>query len=290
MKYQNTITTLVTMIVIFSSIAAITGLFSSAGPGPYQHESIRGEMVDIYGKGIYKHMSADVAPQGIAHDVVTFFLAIPMLIYSLYMTRSGSLQGRFLLAGTLAYFLVTYLFYLIMAMYNVLFPVYVLLLGCSFFAFSLVMLSIDLGKLPQRFSKTTPVRFAGGFLIFNSIMIGFLWLSIIIPPLLDGTIIPVQVEHYTTLIVQGVDLAILLPLSFIAGLLIIKKQRIGYLLSVVYYIFLTLLMTALTAKIIAMGLLGQSIIPVVFIIPAILIITIYLAVTLLRSVHRVVPE
>jgi hypothetical protein len=63
-----------------------------------------------------------------------------------------------------------------------------------------------------------------------------------VPPLLQGTI-PVQVEHFTMLIVQGLDLGILLPASFISGVLLIQRRPYGYLLASVYIIFLSLMMT-----------------------------------------------
>lgn len=286
MKYKNTISLLVFVIAMAAVVATLFGILSEAGPGSYMYKSIRGETVEIYGKGIYHHMSAEVAPQGIAQDYVTLLLGVPLLLFSLIWAREGSLQGRYLLAGTLGYFLVTYLFYLLMAMYNLLFLGYVILLGTSFFAFALVMLSFDLETLPEKFSKSTPVKFVGGFLIANSIAIGLLWLDIVIPPLVDGTIIPKEVEHYTTLIVQGLDLAILLPLALVSGILLMRKRSFGYLLGPVYLIFLSLLMIALVAKIIAMGLMGQNIIPAVFIIPTLALISIICAGLLIGSLRE----
>lgn len=286
MKNKHIISVLVFLIGIMAIITTSAGIFSDGGPGTFNYESIRGETVTIYGEGVYQHMSAEVAPQGIAQDYVTLLLGIPMLLISLFWARKGSLRGRYLLVGTLGYFLVTYLFYLVMGMYNVLFLGYVFLLGSSFFAFSLVMFSFDLEKLPKQFGKSTPVKFAGGFLIVDSIAIGLLWLGIVVPPLLDGTIIPKEVEHYTTLIVQGLDLAILLPLAFVSGVLMIQKRPFGYLLGPIYLVFLSLLMIALTAKVIAMGVLGQNIIPAVFIIPAFALISIICAVLLMRSIRE----
>lgn len=284
MKNKKSIITLIFLIGIMAVIASSMGIFSGGVPGSYEYESIRGETVVIYGKGLYRHMSAEVAPQGIAQDYITLFLAIPILFLSLYSALKGSLKARFVLAGTLGYFLVTYLFYLVMAMYNVLFLVYVILLGASFFAFSLVMFSFNLQQLSGRFHRSIPVKPTGGFLIFNSLAIGLLWLGVVVPPLLDGSIIPAETEHYTTLIVQGLDLSILLPLAFISGVLFVRKKPMGYLLAPVYFIFLSLMMLALTAKVIAMGMLGQNIIPVIFIIPLFAMLSITCAVVILKNI------
>ncbi|WP_445665357.1 hypothetical protein [Fodinibius sp. AD559] len=286
MKNQRAVTFLSSVIVLLAIVAASMGIFSSGGPGAYEIETVRGETVTVYGEGVYKHMSADVAPQGIAQDYVTLFVGVPLLIISLVWARKNSLKGRFMLAGVLGYFLVTYLFYLVMAMYNILFLVYVALLGSSFFALALTFFSFDLQKLPEFFSESVPRTFTSGFLIFNSIIIALLWLGVVVPPLLDGKIIPSQVEHYTTLIVQGLDLALLLPLSLLSGWLFLKQKPMGYVMAPVYVVFLSILMMALTAKIIAMGLLGQSVIPAIIIIPLFALTAIFCSVSIIRNIQE----
>jgi hypothetical protein len=282
--YKKPLTILVFLIVVFAIAATTIGIFPNEGRGQFPYTSIRGETVMIYGKGLYKDMSAEVAPQGIAQDHVTLFIAIPLLIISFLKARQGSLKGRYLFAGTLGYFLVTYLFYTVMAMYNAIFLVYIILMGASFYSFILIILSFDTTDLQNSFRPSTPVKVTGGFLVFTSLVIGFLWLSIVVPPLLDGTIIPLQLEHYTTLIVQGLDLGILLPASFISGVLLIRKNPFGYLFAPVYFVFLSLLMTALSAKIIAMKVLGHNVITAIFIIPAFNIIAIICTIIILKSI------
>jgi hypothetical protein len=267
-KNKKIINLLVFLIIPAALLAAGLGMKPARGlPSHYQHQSIREQEVTIYGKGLYKHMSAEVGPQGIAQDYVTFLVAVPLLAIALFWANKNSLRGRFLLAGTLAYFLVTYLFYLMITMYNALFLLYVFLLSTSFFAFSLTLLSFEPKTLPKKFSPQTPTKSIGIFLIFNTLAVGGFWLSLVLPPLFNGSIIPPQVEHYTTLVVQGLDLALLLPLAFVAGWLLIKKCPWGYLLGTIYTVFLSLMMLVLTAKTIVMGLLYYSVVPVVFTTP-----------------------
>ncbi|NGP76557.1 hypothetical protein G3570_07930 [Balneolaceae bacterium YR4-1] len=287
MKHAFAVTQLSILIAVLAALASYTGIYSEGGPGPHSIESVRGETVIIYGKGLYRHMSKEVAPQGIAQDYVTLYLAIPLLFIALIWARKGSLKGRYFLSGILGYFLVTYLFYLVMGMYNALFLVYVALLSMSFFAFALTMLSFEPRELPERFSEETPVKSTGGFLIFQCIAISLMWLGVVIPPLISGEIIPPQVEHYTTLIVQGLDLALLLPLGIIAGVLFINKNPFGYLLTPVYYVFLSLLMIALTAKIIIMGSEGQNTMPAILIIPSFGIIAMICTLYIFNSIREV---
>jgi hypothetical protein len=171
-----------------------------------------------------------------------------------------------------------------MGMYNYLFLVYAALAGASFFALTFTLFEFSIEEIIERFTMNTPVKFSGLFLMFSSLVIGFLWLSIVVPPLLDRTIYPAEVEHYTTLIVQGLDLSLLLPISFYCGIQIYNKKPIGYVIAPVFLIFLTFMMTALVAKIIYMGMEGYNIIPVIFIIPVFAVLAGLLSFRLLRSI------
>lgn len=283
MRHSTPLTILILLIALLASMASATGIFTNEGPGPYIHESIRNQKVAIYGKGLYQHMSTEVAPQGIAQDYITLFVAVPLMLIALVLSFRGSIKARLVLTGIIGYLLVTYLFYLVMAMYNTMFLGYVALLGLSFYSFLILIFSFDTNELSQRLADA-PNGAAGIFLIVIPIAIAFLWLSIVVPPLLDGSIIPIQVEHYTTLIVQGLDLAILLPAAAISGSLFYRKKKLGYLLAPVYLVFLGLLMTALSAKVIAMSILGYNVVPVIFIIPTFNVLTLYFAVAVMRVI------
>src|SRR5687768_16796210 len=117
MRHQTSITALVLVIAVVAVVAASFGALSHGGPGRYEHQSIRGTAVAIHGDGIYRDMSAEVAPQGIAQDWVKLLVGVPLLIGCLVGTRRGSIRARMLLGGVLGYFFVTYLFYLLMGMY-----------------------------------------------------------------------------------------------------------------------------------------------------------------------------
>lgn len=251
-----------------------TEFFSDFGEGIFLYESIRGHEIEIYGKGLYQHMSADVAIQGIAQDYVTVFIAIPLLLMALSGYRKKLIKSHFILSGILGYFFVTYLFYLAMGMYNRMFLFYAALLALSFFGLFISIKCLNKQNRVYQFSEKTPAKPVGWFLIFNACCIAFLWLSIVVPSLMDGTIYPIELKQYTTLIVQGFDLGLLLPIAFVVGLLLINKKPEGYLYSTIYLVFLSLLMTALTAKIIAMAINGANVVPVVFIIPTFNLVTI----------------
>ena len=258
MKYKKIITILVVCIVILGAVVALSGIFSTGGTGEYQFTSIHGQSITIYGKGIYKNNSTAAVMQAIPQDIVTLALGIPMLIISLFLARKGLIKGRLLLAGVEGYFLVTYFMYIFIAMYNRLFLIYAALISISFFAFILTLMSFDIEKLKTYYNKKLPAKFVGGFLLFASIMVGLLWLSRVMPTLINGTIPVDLLEHGTTLPVQAIDLAFFLPSAFIAGILIIKKKSMGYLLAPVATFFLILMMAALFSKGVSMTITGAE--------------------------------
>jgi len=286
MKNKKIITLLCILIALAASVACSFGILETDGPGQYEYKSIRGETVLIYGRGLYKDMSAEVAVQGIAQDYVTAFIGVPILIIALLLAVKNSLKGRLLLSGVLLYFMLTYLFYTSMGMYNKMFLVYVFLLGTSLYALLLTLFSFNISEVEQSFRSHGLFKYGGIFLIVNACLIALLWLSVIVPPLINGSIIPIQVEHYTTLIVQGFDLGIFLPMAFISGYLVIKKNIYGYLFTPVYMIFLTLLMVALVSKLLFMAAAGSNVVPVIFIIPSIAIISIIFSILLLRNIKE----
>jgi hypothetical protein len=282
---QNKVILILTiLIVIGASIATLIGILSAGGTCPATFQSIHGNEVILYGKGIYKYMSVDVAPQGIAQDWVTLLAGIPLLIASLVFSRKGSVRYRILLAGVTGYFMLTYMFYLAMAVYNPLFLLYAALFGLSFFSLTVNLIDIFPDFFIQGYSGKVPLRFAGGFLIFNAVAIASLWLGVVVPPLIDGSIYPKELAHYTTLIVQGYDLGFALPIAAVIGILLLKRNRFGLLLGPVYLVFLTILMMALVGKIIAMGIAGYPIIPAIFLIPPIMLISGILAFRLLNGI------
>lgn len=253
MKNLKTVVVLSIMISVFAAFAAGFGLFSDGRSGGEEHtfSSIWGENVELHGTGVYRHESVSVAAQAKAQDGVTLFFAIPLLLGSLLMTARGSLKGRMLVTGTLGYFLYTYASYSFLSMFNSLFLVYVLLLSASFFAFILMLSSFDKELLHTYFSKSLPAKGIGFFLLFIAFMILMLWLGKIVKPLLVGTP-PQGLEHYSTLVIQVLDLAIVVPVAAVTGIMVIRRQPFGYLLAAVVIFKAVTLLIAITTMLVSM--------------------------------------
>lgn len=255
MKYQKSVGFFTVFIALVSVVATSYSLLSKGGPGEYNYNSVFGETIHLYGKGLYYHESVSMASQALAQDFVTLLLGVPLLLFSLYLSRKGLLKGRLLLTGTLGYFLYTYASYAFLSMYNSFFLIYVLLMSLSFFAFTLSLMSYDIPNLPKQFKERLPVTLIGGFLIVVSIVFGMMWLGKIVPSLMDNTP-PAGIEHYSTLVIQALDLGFVIPIGVLAGIMLLKRKPFGYLISSIIVIKEITLLTALTAMIILQILTG----------------------------------
>lgn len=250
-------------------VAAAFPFLSRSGPGPVMHRSIRGVEVTTHGFGPYRDMPADVAVQGLAQDAITLVVAIPFVLLALVYARRGGRAAHLALTGGVAYLFVQYFLYLGMGTFNELFLVWVAAVVLA----SQVLLRLLLARPAAAFSAPVPRttrRFVGGFLVLNGALITLLWLQVVVPPLVAGTLYPAGLAHFTTMVVQGFDLALFLPASFVAGYRYARNRPAGDLLGPVYAIFVTLQMLALLAKITWMSAIGASAGPALVIIPTLL--------------------
>ena len=254
-KYKKPINILVLSITVLSVIACLVGLFSTGGSGPYDFQAITGETVEIYGSGLYRNDSVSAVAQGKAGDLVTLVMGIPLLLISLYLTNKGSSRGRLMLTGTVGYFLYTYMSYTFLWHYNPFFIVYVILMSLSLYAFILCFMSFDIEKIPAMFNEKMPIKFLAGFQLFVGFGIGLLWLAKIAPSIPNGAV-PIGLEHYTALVIQGMDLGFIVPTAILSAVLLLKKKPMGYLLTSVIIIKGFTMLTALSAMIINMALKG----------------------------------
>jgi len=172
-----------------------------------------------------------MAAQQQGNDFVALLVGIPLLIFSLNGAMMGSLRARLVLTGTVGFFLCTYMSVSMLAAFNVFFLVYVALFALALYAFILLMLSFDLGELEARIADSLPRRWIAGYLFLLTAFLLIAWAGRILPPLI-GDELPL-LENVPTMVIQALDLALILPLAFIAGILLLRQKVLGYLLSAV---------------------------------------------------------
>ncbi len=135
-----------------------------------------------------------------------------------------------MLTGTLGYFLYTYTSYVFLWMYNPFFILYVILMSSSLFAFIIMMMSMDYLHIKDYFSPKLSIKLFASYQYLIGAFIFMLWMGKIIPTIFEGET-PVGLEHYTTLVIQGMDLGIIVPVAFLSATLLIKKKPMGYVIT-----------------------------------------------------------
>lgn len=261
MKYQSALKWLIPPIGILALFAILMGLFYETPGEPYAITSFRGEEVMINGHGLYYYDTVSSAAQMQGNDFIALVLGLPLLLIStvmagVYPTRQGgSLRGRLLLTGTMGFFLYTYLSMSMLTAYNMLFLVYVVLFTMSLYAFILCMLSFDLKDLPRHFSDRLPRGWIAGVLFAVGGFLFLAWFGRVIPELLNPQI-PAALENTTTRVIQALDLALIVPLAVLAGVLLLKRSAWGYLLASVAILKGLTMALAVSAMAINMALKG----------------------------------
>lgn len=277
--------TLGVLVFLLSAFASAAGLLWQIPGEPFVFTSIRGEEVLIEGQGLYRYDSVSMVAQAKAQDLVTLVLGLPMLAIGLWLYRKASLRGTLLLAGTFGYLFYTYLSYCMLASFNELFLVYVVLFTLTLFALILTILSMDVMVLPEYFSPKTPLR---GIAILLFLVAGFLflaWGGRILPALINSSI-PIGLEASTTLVIQVLDLGLIVPFSVVGAMLLLKRSPYGYLIANIMLFKGISMGTAVSAMTINMLLNGVAVSPVEAVVfPLLNLAIIIMTVILFRNIR-----
>jgi hypothetical protein len=177
----------------------------------------------LYGQhGLYRP-DPRTLPTFLAQDALTLFVGLPLLLIALWQARRGSLRALLLWMAVLFYFAYSYSYYLLSPEFNVLYLGYIAIVSMSGYSLLYLLLSADAVVIKRRFSPATPVRLAGGFLAFMSVLMGMKWVTAILSSLTGGPP-PTQVD----LGVYPMDLAIAFPAMFLGGVWLWRRDPLGF--------------------------------------------------------------
>ena len=235
------------LIAVLALVAAGSGLFWQDGGGRVAFTSVRGEAVEIHGRGVYRYDTRFIGAGNRGTDAVTLGLGLPLLVLSALRYRRGSVRGGLLLLGTLVYFLYVYASYALGTAYNSLFLVYIALSSAGLFAFVLAFTSLDRRALAAHCSPRLPRRGVALFMVASGLVTLVVWLA----PLLGALVRhepPARLGHYTTTITEVLDLGVITPAALASGALILRRAALGYLIACALLVLEVLLAPLLAAQ------------------------------------------
>jgi len=174
--------------------------------------------------GVAPSTAGVLVPGFLAQDAINLVLGLPILLGSLWFARRGSLIGLLLWPGALFYVLYTYALYLIGAPFNTLFLPYVALVAVSAYTTIGIVVSIDGEQVRRRLAGVVPARTVGG------ILVGLAFLTLaqdaggaVVTALAGGAPID-PVAHRVWI----VDLAVEVPAMLVGGVLLWRRETLGY--------------------------------------------------------------
>lgn len=192
--------------------------------------SLAGLIVD----GLYRDPDAVVAMLR-GYDLAALVAAVPLLLVTLAPALRGSVRARLVAAGTLAFVLYDYAYYVFGTGFNDLFLLHVATFSTSLFALILTLTSIDVVGIAGRFRTRTPVRTVAVILGLLAASLAGLWISGALGFALNGTVpddgnalvYPIELTHLGYVM----DLALLVPTYALAAVLLWRRRPWGYLLG-----------------------------------------------------------
>jgi hypothetical protein len=237
-------------LALLAGVASGLGVFARGDGATKQVVSVRGERYPMATTGVYANNAQRVVAEGIGWDIVTLFLVVPVMLLTLPALVRGSLRGRMLAMGLLAYFFYQYLMYAMTWAFGPLFLLFVVIYGAAAAGIVWIATTIPLAQLPDRFGDRFPLR---GMAIFSWIMaaaLTLMWLKRIYAGL-TGDWAGAALLGETTMVVQVMDLGMLIPVAVFTGVAAWRARPVGYLLCLVFVVKSVTMAAAIAAMLLS---------------------------------------
>ena len=217
---------LTVLLAVVVTVVAAVGLLASGGPGPHEVTTARGQVVEVYGTGLYRADSWLIGVGNRGTDAVTLFLEVPVLLVALAAYRRRSVRGTVVLVGVLGWLLYYYASMSLYTAYNRLFGMYVLAFGLALFAVPLAMRSIDLARFAAVFPSRPSRRLLVGYLGFLAVALTVAWLPALVAAAVTGDL-PARLDVYSTEVTWALDLGVVVPAVAVTGWLLHRHAVAG---------------------------------------------------------------
>lgn len=285
MKHRKIITILTIIIIIISALSALIGLFSNKVEIYSSINTIFDESVQLHNNGIYGGNFLSMAVQSMAQDSITLIVCIPLLLISIFFIKKRSLKGLFLIAGTLGYFLYTYISHAVVMINNRFYLINVILMALSFCTFILCAMSIQSYDLSHSVIDEFPAKSLSIYFFGTGLIICLMWLGIIITTFFFD-IDQYSLESYSTMCIKTLDWGFIVLTSFLTSILLWKKSSWGYLLSVVLIIKMITYSTVVNTILVSLKINGMYVsIRESIVIPTFTVLSIIFMITILKELE-----
>lgn len=241
-------------IAVLSLVSSLLGLFR---PGHYGDDPV---LLEHY----------------LAEDLAILLIGVPVLLVGLWYAMAGSLRGRIVWLGALAYMTYMWVSAGLMAPFNEFFLGYVALFSLSLFTLVGGITATDARAVSRDLEGAVSRPLYGGVLIVIAVAVAALWLGDLLPPTLAGET-PTLIEEIgeTATVSHFIDLSVVVPALALAGFWLYRGRTWGYVFAGVLLVMGAILAPTLTAITIAQIYWGSITVPgfavVLTIVPAVVV-------------------
>jgi len=187
----------------------------------------------IFANNIYRDNEL-VKAVWLGNDIVTLFVAIPIMIGALFFSLRNSLKARLIWMGTLWYMVYNYIFYMYGTTFNKLFLLYVIIFTLSIYALILALMKIDIKSFKKNISSNIPVRWISSYMLFFAIMIGGLWIAQSLSFVFTSEVpLGITQTGHPSGVVFATDLSLLVSTLIVGAILLLKREVWGYIISII---------------------------------------------------------
>jgi hypothetical protein len=190
---------------------------------------VASSMLGLFVNGLYEDGAwASQALRG--GDLVSLVVAAPLLAFALAGTVRGSRRWPAVWIGLLGYSVYNYAFYVYGARFNDAFLLHIFAMSMSLFAIALGLPCLNWRAAGASLRLDRWAGWIGGVLIVVGVVQGAAWVFLIVRYVVTGKVleqIPANGQH----LIFALDLTLMMPALVIAGILLVRRTAIGYLLG-----------------------------------------------------------
>jgi MFS family permease len=182
------------------------------------------------------------------NDLVTLFIAVPLLALALVLAWRGSPRARLVWLGMLDYTLYNFAFYLFGTAFNRFFLIYVALFMLSIFALIFGLVQTDVQAIGRQFRDRTPVKWISGYMLFVAAGLTTVYTIQSLGFITTGQLPPiVTLTGHPTNVVFALDLSLVVPVLVLGAIWLWQRRPWGYVLAVIGNVKGAVYMMALAA-------------------------------------------
>jgi hypothetical protein len=172
-----------------------------------------------------------IALSWLGNDAVTLFVVCPLLVVALTGTRLSQPRWQLVRIGLLGYAVYNYAFYMLGAALNAMFPMYIALFVFAFVGLASEFTRDQIERLANAYSSGTPVRLLGGYLVGVATCLSVVWLAMWGLHVFANRPVPGSPEVFR--LVAALDLGFMVPALATGGVLLWRRQPLGFSLGAV---------------------------------------------------------